>query len=217
MTKHIFSPDGLYARVMNGFWNILVLSVLWMLCCLPVVTLGAASTAAYYAAAKVIRRKTGKIYSEFFVSFRRNFRQSVPLTLVVLLLNTVLAVECLYLYADTRIPAGVLYLFAAMLLAVCAMGSYLWACLSRFSMGSFQLFRMAVVLTFRHLLTTLLLLALLCVCLLGIYRMPWGILVFPGLALYLSTYPMEKILLRYSPKVSPDDPEAQKWYYGSAE
>ena len=62
MTKHIFSPDGLYARVMNGFWNILVLSVLWMLCCLPVVTLGAASTAAYYAAAKVIRRKTGKIY-----------------------------------------------------------------------------------------------------------------------------------------------------------
>lgn len=79
MTKHIFSPDGLYARVMNGFWNILVLSVLWMLCCLPVVTLGAASTAAYYAAAKVIRRKTGKIYSEFFSSFRRNFRQSVPL------------------------------------------------------------------------------------------------------------------------------------------
>ncbi len=199
--------------MMNWFWNILVLSVLWLVCCLPVFTIGAASTAAYYAAAKTVRHKTGKISSEFFSSFRSNFCQSVPLTLVILLLTALLAVECIYLYSDSRVPAGVLYLFIAMLLAMCAMAFYLWACFSRFSLRSFQLFRMAVVLTFRHLLTTLLLLLLLCVCLAGIYLMPWGILVFPGLALYFSTYPMEKVLLRYSPKVSEDDTEAQKWYY----
>lgn len=213
MTKNVFSPDGLYARVMNWFWNILVLSVLWVVCSLPVITIGAASTAAYYAAAKTIRHKTGKLHSEFFSSFRSNFRQSVPLTLIILLLLTVLAVECVYLYSDSRVPVGVVYLFAAMFLAVCVMASYLWACLSRFSLTNFSLFRMSVVLTFRHLLTTVLLLLLLCACLIGIYLMPWGILVFPGLALFLATYPMEKILRRYAPKVSDDDPEAQKWYY----
>lgn len=213
MFENLFSPDGVYARVMNWFWSILVLSVLWVVCSLPVITVGAASTAAYYAAAKSIRHKTGKIHSEFFSSFRSNFRQSIPLTLIVLLLIATLAVECIYLYSDSRIPAGVVALFIAMLSAVCAMASYLWACFSRFSLKNFSLFRMSVVLTFRHFLTTVILLLLFGACLAGIYVMPWGILVFPGLALYLSTYPMEKILRKYSPKVSGDDPESQKWYY----
>lgn len=210
---NIFSQDGVYARAMNWFWNILVLNALWLVCCLPIFTIGASSTAAYYAAAKAIRHKTGKVHSEFFHAFRRNFGQSVPLTIVVLLLAVVLALECIYLYSDSNVPGGVVVLFAAMLLAVCAMAKYLFACLSRFSQRSFALFRMSVVLTFRHLLTTILLLALLVICLVAMYFMPWGLLVFPGLAIYLSTYPMEKILLKYSPKVDPDDPEAQKWYY----
>lgn len=213
MFDNLFSMEGRYARVMNWLWNVLVLSILWLVCSLPVLTLGASSTAAYYAASKVIRHKTGRIHQEFFSSFRHNLRQSLPLTLVVELLAAVIGMECLYLYSDSRIPIPVICLFAAMLLAVLGCGSYLWACLSRFDRGSLALFRMSVVLTFRHLLTTVLLLALLIGCLLGVYFMPWGILLFPGCGFFLSTYPMERILLKYSPKVSEDDPEAQKWYY----
>lgn len=213
MFENVFSPEGNYARVMNFLWNLLVLNFLWVLCCLPVVTIGASSTAAYYAAAKVIRHKNGKIHTEFFRSFRLNLRQSVPLTVLSLVVLLVLAVECIYLYSDSRVPAAAIYLFVAMLLAAWAIFAYLWACLSRFSKGSFALFRMSMVLTFRHFLTTIELLALACVCIVGIYFMPWGVLIFPGAAWYLSTYPMEKILLKYSPKVSEDDPQAQMWYY----
>ena len=138
--------DGRYARVMNWLWNVLVLSILWLVCSLPVLTLGASSTAAYYAASKVIRHKTGRIHQEFFSSFHRNLRQSLPLTLVVELLAAVIGMECLYLYSDSRIPIPVICLFAAMLLAVLGCGSYLWACLSRFDRGSLALFRMSVVL-----------------------------------------------------------------------
>lgn len=213
MFESFFSMDGAYARFMNWLWNLLVLSVLWLVCCLPVVTIGAASTAAYYAASKVIRHRTGRIHQEFFSSFRRNFGQSLVLTVLWLLLALVLGAECLYLYSDPQVPASMLYLFAAMLLAVVGCSAYLWACLSRFDKSSFQLFRMSVVLTFRHFLTTILLLALFLLVLVGVYDMPWGILLFPGCGYYLSTYPMERILLKYSPKVSEDDPEAQKWYY----
>ena len=103
--------------------------------------------------------------------------------------------------------------FYAMLLAVCGCGIYLWACLSRFDQSSFALFRMSVVLTFRHFPTTILLLALFILGILGVYLMPWGILIFPGCVYVLSTYPMERILLKYSPKVPEGDAEAQKWYY----
>ena len=213
MFESLFSVDGPYARIMNWIWNVFVLSILWLVCCIPIVTIGASSTAAYYAASKVIRHQTGRIHQEFFSSFRRNFRQSAPLTIVFLLLFFVIAIECIYLYSDPRVPIGVLYLFYAMLLAVCGCGIYLWACLSRFDRSSFSLFRMSVVLTFRHFLTTVLLLVLSVLTILGIYLMPWGILVFPGCMYVLSTYPMERILLKYSPKVSEDDPAGQKWYY----
>ena len=205
--------DGAYSRAMNYLWNILVISVLWLLCCLPVITMGAASTAAYYAAAKAVRHHTGTVHREFFASFRRNLRQSIPLTLAMLLLTVLLGMECLYLYSDPNVPMPVLCLFAAMLLSVLACGSYLWAALSRFDQGSFSLFRFSLVVTFRHILTTVLLLLLLLSCLVGVYFMPWGILLFPGLAFYLSTYPMERILLKYSPPKSEDDKEAEKWYY----
>lgn len=211
--EKIFSMDGTYARAMNFLWNILVISVLWLLCSLPVVTLGAASTAAYYAAAKAVRHHTGTVHREYFASFRRNFRQSIPLSLVMLLITGLLALECLYLYSDTAVPLPVLCLFAVMLLCSLGCGSYLWAALSRFDRGSFVLFRFSLVVTFRHLLTTISLLFLLLSCLAGVYFLPWGILLFPGLSFYLSTYPMERILLRYSPPKNEDDKEAEKWYY----
>ena len=209
----IFSMDGPYSRAMNFIWNILVISVLWLLCALPVITLGASSTAAYYAAAKAVRHHTGSVHREFFASFRRNFRQSIPLALVMLLLAFLLGLECLYLYSDSRIPAPVLYLFFAMLLSVLGCGSYLWAALSRFDQSSFSLFRFSLVVTFRHLLTSVVLLILLLSCLIGVYFLPWGVLLFPGLGFFLSTYPMERILLKYSPGKSEDDKEAEKWYY----
>ena len=209
----LFSMEGPYARFMNWLWNILVLSLLWLLCSLPVLTLGASSTAAYYGAAKVLRHKNGTLVREFFASFRRNLRQSIPLTLVFLLLAVVLGLESLYLYSDSQVPLVMVALFAAMLLAVVGWGAYLWACLSRFDRRNAELFRLSVVLTFRHLLTTIGLLALVILVLLGVFWTAWGILLFPGCGFYLATYLLEPILRRYSPRVEEDDPEAQKWYY----
>lgn len=213
MLEDLFALNGPYARFMNWIWNMLVISVLWLVCCIPVITIGAASTAAYYAMAKVVRHHTGKVVSEFFSSFRSNFSQATILTVLLGLVFGVLIMECVYLYSDARIPLGVLYLFYFLAAAVIACGMYLWPCLSRFARGSFALVRMSAVLVFRHLLTTVLLLLLLLAVFVGIWLMPWGILIFPGIAVYLQTFLMEKILLQYSPKPTENDPEAQKWYY----
>lgn len=209
--NNLFSPSGPYASVMNWLWNLITVSVLWLVCAIPLVTLGAASTAAYYAMAKAVRHHTGTVASEFFSCFKRNFRQSAGLTLVTGLVLLVAVMECIYLYSDASVPLGVLYLFYFLAGTAAACAIYLWPCLSRFDRGSFALIRMSVVLVFRHLTTTILLLLLLAAVLVGIFLMPWGILIFPGLAVYLETFLMEKILLRYSPRPTPE--EADKWYY----
>ena len=213
MRKRIFSIDGIYARTMNFLWNLIVLSVLWVVCCIPVLTAGAATQAAYYTAAKVLRHKTGKLVQEFFSAFRRNFKQATCFTLCYALALAVLIIDCVYLYSNEAVPLPVLYLFYFMLLMVVANGTYLFPCISRFEMKAFPAFRMAVILSLRHVGKTFLLLLLFGAVVLGIYLMPWGILVFPGLGVYLKTFLMEPILLRYSPAPDADDPEQQKWYY----
>lgn len=212
MLEELFSVDGPYARFMNWLWNMLVISVLWILCCIPVFTIGAASTAAYYAMAKCVRRHTGRVAAEFFSSFRSNLRQASVLTVIVGLILAIVLLECVYFYSDSSVPLVLLYLFYFMTATVVACAIYLWPCLSRFAKSNFSLLRMAIILVFRHLMTTILLLLLLAAALFGVYLMPWGILIFPGLMTYLQTFLIEKILLKYSAKPADDD-EAKKWYY----
>ena len=70
----IFGIDSAYGRFMNKVGDIILLSILWIVCSLPVVTIGTAACAAYYTAAKVLRHHNGYVSKEFFRSFKRNFR-----------------------------------------------------------------------------------------------------------------------------------------------
>lgn len=205
--------DGAYARVMNWLWNIIVISVLWIVCCIPIVTVGASSTAAYYAAAKVLRGHEGKAIPEFFHAFKLNFKQSALFSVLYAAVTAVLLLECYYLYGNSEISLPVLYLFYGMVLLVVASAQYLAACMSRFTLGNLALFRMAMLCSFRHILTTILLLLLFAATCIAVYLMPWGIFVYPGLMFLIGTYPMERVLRKYMPEPEDDDPEKQKWYY----
>lgn len=212
--QEFFSMKGPFARFMNLLWDLICISFLFFLCAIPVFTLGAAATAAYYTAAKVIRHHTGHVFSEFFSSFQTNFKQSTVFTLLYAAVLLILVLDCVYFY-NSNFSGSLffLYLFYLMILMTLANMCWFFPLLSRFSMTSFQLFRMATVISFRHLLTTILLLLLLIAALLGIYLMPWGILLFPGLGAFLATFPAEPILRKYSPTPEEGSEEAQKWYY----
>ena len=56
----------------------------------------------------------------------------------------------------------------------------------------------------------LLVFALSCV---GVYLMPWAVLVIPGVYLYVLSFPMDWILHKLMPDVEEDSEEAKKWYY----
>ena len=206
--NNFFSNEGLFARIMNRLWDLICVSILWFFCSLPIITLGAASTAAYYTCAKVLRHHNGHIFVEFFRSFRLNFRQSTVFTLICAAILTVLVLDCVYFYSTS---VFFLYLFYLMIAMVIGCMIYFFPMLSRFSMTVFALFRNAAVLMFRHLFKTILLLILLLSVALGVYLMPWGILVFPGLGFWLSTYLMEPILRSCAP--APDPEESEKWFY----
>lgn len=214
MSNNFFSQESTFSRFMNLLWSLIYISILWFVFSLPVITMGAATTAAYYAMAKVVRFKTGTIFQEFFRSFRANFKQATIFSLVYAIVFGFLIFDCTYFYNnEASYSLGFLYLFYGLILLLFASFMYLMPCLSRFADPMLQLVRMAVVMMFRNFLSTILLLALLAALLLGIYLMPWGVLVFPGAMLLAKTFVMEPILRKVTPKPEEESEEADKWYY----
>ena len=76
--RGIFSYDNPVMRFIGKFWDVLILNILWLICSIPVFTIGAATTAVYYVTLKLARDDDGYTIRSFFRSFRQNFRQERP-------------------------------------------------------------------------------------------------------------------------------------------
>lgn len=210
----MFRSDGVFSRFMNVLFDILYTGILWVLFSLPVITAGAAATAAYYTTAKCIRHHTGYIGREFWKSFRSNFRQMLPMTLAFLAVLAVLAMDILYVWADmTSLNNALFVIFVFLLFAVCGIAMYACPVLSRFDRKNMELLRTAVLLMFKYLPITAGILLAFAVACAGVYLMPWAVLVIPGVYLYAVSFPMEYVLRKMMPAVAEDSEEAQKWYY----
>ena len=59
MIDRFFSTEGPVYRVLDKMGQMVVASVLWMLGCIPIVTIATSTTAFYYAIIKVVRRERG--------------------------------------------------------------------------------------------------------------------------------------------------------------
>lgn len=95
----IFDLDSPLMNVLNKMADLMWLNILTMICCIPVITAGAAITSMHYVALKIVRNEESYITRNFFKSFKTNFRQA---TVIWLLLLLVVAILCGDYYIITR-------------------------------------------------------------------------------------------------------------------
>ena len=77
----------------SRFIDLIVAGLYWLICSLPVITIGAASTALYYAVVKCVRHERGRLTGVFFSAFRREFRQSTLTWLIYIGYTAVIALD----------------------------------------------------------------------------------------------------------------------------
>ncbi len=210
----MFGSDSVFSRFMNRLFDILYTGILWVLFSIPLITAGASATAAYYTMAKCVRHRTGYIGKEFLQSFKSNFKQALSLTCIFAVAAVVLAVDIWYVWVnDSATNSALFMIFIFLALLVLGIAVYIFPLLSRFEKKNAELIRIAAVVLFRYLPVTIGILLLAAAACIGIYLMPWAIFIFPGVYLYILSYPMEWILGKMMPPVEEDSEEAQKWYY----
>ena len=87
----MFSYNSKFYQTVSQILDCIALSFLWIVSSLPIITIGASTTALYYAVDKVIRREEGGIWKEYWKAFRRDFKRATGLWLIMLLVIGILA------------------------------------------------------------------------------------------------------------------------------
>ena len=84
----LFDPENPIINALNDLTDLIILGILWLICSIPIITIGASSTALCYAYNKYFKHKEGHVTKLFFHSFRADFKQS---TVVWLIMAVILA------------------------------------------------------------------------------------------------------------------------------
>jgi len=76
-------------RFMGRIADMFFLTVLWAVCSIPIVTIGASTTALYYVTLKMAGNHEGYLRTAFFKSFRRNFLCSTAIWIILLIVGLI--------------------------------------------------------------------------------------------------------------------------------
>lgn len=163
-----------------------LLNFLWILCSIPIITIGASTTAVSYASLKLLTDGDGSAVQNFFHAFRSNLKQATLLWLVALAVFGILALDLslCFRYSEvnpTLIALVWVMLFSFLLLASLAL-MYLFPLQCWFENTLWATIKHAVVLSVHHLGLSIVLAAVtvlivfLAICIQGVILFVPGIL-----------------------------------------
>lgn len=88
-----FSTEGGIYKFMTRLWDMIKLNFLWLICSLPIVTIGASTIAAFTITLKMVEEKEGYVARAFFKAFKANFKQGMVIGPVTLVFATALYLD----------------------------------------------------------------------------------------------------------------------------
>lgn len=159
--NRIFDMNNGFFQVLSRIADLMILNIVFLVTCIPIVTIGAAWTSLYYVTLKMVRNEESYIVRSYFKSFKENFKQSTLMWLVILVL-------LILLFFDYRImgvmegtlaqvmPIGLtmVALFLAMILA------YLFPLQSKFYNTIKNTCKNSLLMSLRHLPQTIIMLVI---------------------------------------------------------
>ena len=208
---------GVAWELLNAIGQLVVASILWVFCCLPIITIGAASTALYYSVTKVIRRDRDTVVKSFFYCFKLNFRQSIFINLMFLAYGAIIvfiALPHIRTWMESGQVDATLYICGGLALLSAWMLPYVYPVLSRFYFSTLQIMKFVLLICVRYFYISILLFILLIVAAVFSAYYPTFLMIIPALFAYISSFLLEPVFKKYS---TPDDTgNFDTWYADSS-
>lgn len=116
--------DTPFFRAMGFVGDVFLLNLCWLLGCIPLVTIGASTSAAFSVAGKMAAKQDYRVFHDYLTAFRRDFKLATITWIVLAVAGTMILADCYIGLTQTGI-VGSLILVAGVALGVvclCAMG-----------------------------------------------------------------------------------------------
>ncbi len=88
----LFSPDSPAIKFLWKVADLIALNLIWLICCIPIVTIGPSTAAMYCVARDISKGEWPAIFKSFFKAFKENFKQSLLVFLILLIPICLIAV-----------------------------------------------------------------------------------------------------------------------------
>ena len=216
MLGSFFNPDNFLWSAISKIIDLVVLRLVWVLCSLPLVTIGAASAALYYSIVKCVRRGRSHAVREFFHAFKDALGKGIIAELIWAAFAFMMLVSDVPLaltFLDTgKIQDTALFiLFVVKLLLLLSVACWFVPLLSRYNQSIFQLLKASLFLMIRRIFATLGCIVLLLVAVLAAVYEPLFLSFVPGIAMLLLSFLQEPGLQSIYDQSEADDAQ-DAWY-----
>ena len=199
MWRDIFDPENLFFRILARGVDLVGLSLLWALLCIPAATAGSATAALYYTVVKVFRQGRDDGFTIYLRAFRDNLKQGIPVTLLSIPVMVFLAWGYNVMANNLSTSAGVVMYMAYYVAMLVPAGvlCYLFPLMGRFSFETKALVRTAFTMALRHIPSTVVIVLLTVEMTVFTIEKWWPLLAAPVFTLFLHSLFLEKIFLKY--------------------
>lgn len=208
--RQFFSWDGPMLRGLDKIGNLVIASLLWLVCSLPMVTMGLATTALYYTVVKVVRHERDSLLRQYYEALRREWKQGLILGGLYLLAFALIMFDVIAWREEGTKLGLFLFLVCTAALVILAVGAvYTFSLLSRFELATKEVLKISYFLAFRFLPSSLVIALVLGLSCLLLYLIPYTVLIVPGAACICISYFTEKIFRSITPEA---ENGLEQWY-----
>lgn len=129
----IFDLESPFMQTMGKVADLMWLNILTLICCAPIITVGASMTALHYMALKIARNEECYITKDYFKSFKENFKQGTVIWLLQLFIILVLVGDFYIVEkADVEIGSKMQILLMAVAIMVLFTSMFVYPVLAKF-------------------------------------------------------------------------------------
>ena len=209
MSIPFFDPTNSFWRGLTRVMDLVGLTMCWIVCSIPIVTVCASTTALYDAVYHGVRLGEQGDYIRFFRTFRRELKTGVLIALPAVVVALIYAVlfSMSYSMAVAGDKAAGVAVYAYQWVFCIPLAIWLFACamLSRFDFKPVQLLGTACRLVFAHLPSALVLTVMVVFLTKVVLWWPISVFALPGIAAFFASYLMERIFKPFLPEETEEE------------
>lgn len=210
-----FSAEGKFFSITSRIIDMAGITLLWIIGCIPIVTILTSTSSMYHTTVKCIRYERGKVFEEFKEAYKKNLKQGIPLTVLYGIIGTVIGFIDYRVFAimQSRTGAAFILAFGMLIVTVLYLMNVLWLIpvFSRFTNTFGGIIQLNYVIAVKNIVRSIPIFLILIISVILVLASFPLVIVFPSLAMLLISYFSEPGIHKYMPKQEEDNGD---WRYG---